>query len=104
MKQHELFDLEALEVSLVPKGANKKIFIIYKSEEGDSDMDKELINKLTGYNLPETTLQKIEKGTLSETGKSATKAAVRLLSAFKNDLPKDFLSQLSDLSGLNFQK
>jgi len=35
-----LSDLQAVEVSLVPKGANKKRFIIFKSDKGEGIMEK----------------------------------------------------------------
>lgn len=98
-----LKDLDVLEVSLVPKGANKRKFLLLKSDqnlEGDESM-KEVIEQILKSELQEEDkiTEELQKANLSEKAVSAAKGALRILSAFKKEFPKDFIGTLSKLSG-----
>jgi hypothetical protein len=95
-----LTDLETKEVSLVDKGANrKKRFPITKAE--GFLMDEKIIEAVLKTevdeekNLPEL----LEKAKLSPKGVMAVKAALRILSGFKEELPSNIMGVLSGLSG-----
>lgn len=92
---NQLRDLKALEVSLVPKAANQKKFLILKSfdgegkkddEGGDNGMDK-IMKILESKMENEKELEEITKE-LSEDAKEAMLGAMRLISEFKDELPE----------------
>lgn len=102
-----LTDLRAAEVSLVDRGANrKKRFPIYKQEK---TMDVEIMKVLKEVLETETETEaeakleeicKAEK--VSKKGVDAIRGALRILNAFKEELPKDVMKKLSALAGFPF--
>jgi phage-related protein len=95
-----LTDLEAEEVSLVDRGANKKKpFPIVKREQMDEEMKEILAAVLETEIDEESKIEDIFKASLSEKGAHAVKGAMRILSAFKEELPEDLMSKLSELAG-----
>lgn len=99
----ELENLDADEVSLVPQGANRKRFIIRKEGELEMDQkDTEVINEIleTEFEDEERFKEIAKESKLSEKATKAMKAVTRILQAFKAELPKEFLSKLSELAGL----
>jgi len=93
--------LMAEELSIVDAGANKKKrFPVTKSkteEKMDADFKAVLETEANG----ETELLKsIEKAKLSKKGTAATKGALRILSAYKDELPEEALNALSAAAGL----
>lgn len=101
-----LRDLEAVEVSLVPRGANKKKFLILKSEGGNK-MPEEMQAIL--QELLETELENedqveeiLKQKKLSPKATNAIKGALRLLNAFKDELPKDIMGTMAGLAGYGY--
>jgi len=96
----ELSNLTPEEVSLVDRGANKKKpFPIFKQER---DMHYEEILKAvleTEIDEEEKLAEWFEKAKLSDKAQSAIKGALRLLSGYKDEMPKDVLDKLGDLAG-----
>jgi hypothetical protein len=99
-----LVDLEALEVSLVDKAANKRRFLLLKNEDGTgsnveaegggemNDVLKSLLDVPVG-NEAELLKQLMHAGQggpddLSERANEAVKASVRLLAAVREELPE----------------
>jgi adenine-specific DNA glycosylase len=97
-----LTNLETIEVSLVPKGANKKKFLIYKSDEEGEKMEIEVLKKLLETeitnNLEVEELMKAMK--ISDKAKNAVTAALRILTAYKGELPQGLFASLSELAGV----
>ena len=99
-KINELTDLKALEVSLVDKGANKKKrFPITK--EQDMELDKEILEAVLKTEVDEEAdlFEYLEKAKLSPKGQNAVKAVLRMLNAYKDELPSDVLNKLADVAG-----
>lgn len=98
----ELSDLEAVEVSLVPRAANKKKFLLLKSE-GGNEMD-EILKALIEAELDdEQNVDKVLKaGKVSDKAANAVKGALKLLNAFKDELPKDIMNTLASLGGYGY--
>jgi len=98
---NRLKDLDAVEVSLVPKGANKKRFLIFK--EDDSPME-EILKAVLETELDDE--QKVEEvlkaAKLSGKAQNAVKGALRLLNAYKDELPKDIMKTLAELAGYGY--
>lgn len=107
-----LSDLEAAEVSLVTRGANKRKFLVFKGREGNS-MDKEmqkLIREADPKALAEVEkvikaycdMEKNEdkKTVLSDRAQAALKAAARILTPFKKELDKDLLKKVMGAAGM----
>lgn len=99
----ELTELKALEVSLVDAGANKKKrFPIFKQE---LDMDEILKAVLETEVDEEAKLGEwLEKAKLSDKGKAAVTSVLRMLSAYKDELPKDVLDALAATVGYDKAK
>lgn len=109
----ELTDLDVVEVSLVDKAANKRKFLILKSQGGDA-MDNELI--LNCEDGMEDILKAIalagddeaaweaelKKAKLTDKGMKAVKAALRALNGVKMELPKNILEALARLGGYGY--
>lgn len=105
-KINELTDLRALEVSLVDKGANeKKRFPITKQEQ-DMELDKEILEAVLKTEVDEEAdlFEYLEKAKLSPKGVNAVKAALRLLNAYKDEMPSDVLAKLADVAGYSAPK
>lgn len=107
-----LHDLEAAEVSLVPKGANKRKFLIFKSREGNS-MDKELVEMIRkGDPKAVKRVEKVlkdycdmaekseEGGMMDDRAMAALKAAARILTPFKDKLPGDLVGKVMNAAGM----
>jgi hypothetical protein len=92
---NELKNLNIFEVSVVPKGANRKKFFLLK---GDYQMD-ELLKKIDEIKLNENFKNVFEKMQLTEEEKNALESALKLLQALKDKLPEDLLKQLYELLG-----
>ncbi len=99
-----LRDLEAVEVSLVPRAANKRRFLVMKSEtEVDHPME-EILKAILETDLEdEAKVDEVLKAAkLSDKGQNAVKGALRLLNAYKDELPKDILKTLAGLAGYGY--
>lgn len=94
-----LTDLETLEVSLVKRGANKKMFALAKSEDAMNGFDDVLKAVLETETDDEGKIAEAFGKDLSERGVGAVKGALRLLSAFKDELPQDVIARLAKIAG-----
>jgi len=98
---NRLKDLDAVEVSLVPKGANRKRFLIFK--EDDSLMEEILKAVLETELEDEQKVEEVLKAAkLSGKAQNAVKGALRLLNAYKDELPKDIMKTLAELAGYGY--
>ncbi len=97
-----LSDLQAAEVSLVKRGANqKKRFPMFKEEQMADDQQEILKAVLETESEGEKELVEylqVEKA--SDKGVSAAKSALRILQAFKDEMPGQILAQLAKIAGL----
>lgn len=107
-----LFGLKTKEVSLVDKGANKKKFIITKSDQG-APMTKEEITKLM-EKMDDKSIAKLEEvvkslkleegedsiGKMSPKAEAAMKAIGRIMSPFKGDMKKSHMEKLMKEMGM----
>lgn len=100
---NKLTNLEAVEVSLVPRGANLKKFLIFKSEEGFRTME-EILKSILEIELEnENDVDEVLKAAkMSEKATGAAKAALKILSAYKDELPSDIINMLASLSGYGY--
>lgn len=100
---NRLSDLEAVEVSLVPKAANKRRFLIFKSEEEEKPME-EILKAILETDLEdEKKVDEVLKAAkLSDKAQNAVKGALRLLNAYKDELPKDVMKTLAGLAGYGY--
>ena len=92
--------MTAAEVSLVDRGANqKKRFPLFKSEDL---MDKDILKAVLETEVDgEAQLADIlAKSELTDAGKAAATATVRLFSSFKKELPAKLIDQLAIASGI----
>ncbi len=97
-------DMQPFEVSLVKRGANKKRpFPMFKSEEY-MDIEEILKAVLETETDGESELEELLKAGVSEKGVAAAKSALRILQAFKDELPKDVLDKLGAIAGMENQK
>ena len=104
----KLSDLEVYEVSLVPKGANNKKYILMK-EFGGNQMGNQVQNVIKG--ILEANLKDEKKADeilksykLSEEAEEVTKSIVKLISAYKDELPQDVLKAIGDITDLKVEK
>lgn len=99
-----LTDLDTLEVSLLrqKRGAQGARFAIEKSEEEVEEME-EILKAVLELELDnEDEIKKVfKKADISAKGQGALIGAVRLLNSFKDELPKDAMSVIAKLSGLD---
>lgn len=97
-----LTDLDVFEVSLVPRGANRKKFLVLKEEVNGMDLEElyEIVTKTEAEG--EEALEELTKAGLSEKAINAVKGALRLLNAYKDELPKDILKTLAGLAGYGY--
>lgn len=100
---NKLRDLEAVEVSLVPKAANKRRFLIFKSEEEEKPME-EILKAILETDLEEENKvdEILKAAKLSGKAQNAVKGALRLLNAYKDELPKDIMKTLAGLAGYGY--
>jgi len=94
-----LTGLKAAEVSLVKRGANlKKRFPVYKMEEEKMDeIIKTVLESETDNEAALIDFMKAAK--ISEKGMTAARGALRILNAFKEEIPNDLIRKLEDLAG-----
>lgn len=96
-----LENLEVAEVSIVPRGANKKKFLIFK--EVDSPMEEILKAVLETPLENEAEVDRMLKAAkLSEKAQGAVRGALKILSAYREELPKDILNTLAGLAGYGY--
>jgi hypothetical protein len=105
-KTYLLSDLEVLEVSLVRKPANGRVFHLMKSadeKESSMTLDAEKIAALleTPAENEEQLNELISKEEMSEDAVRAVRAALRLLDAFKDEVPSDTLRGLAAAAGMD---
>jgi hypothetical protein len=99
---NSLTSLRTVEVSLVPKGAVRKRFAIFKGEETMPAFDEVLKAVLDTKIEGEDKIDEIMKAAqLSEKAAAAAKGALRLLSGFKDEIPQDVFAKLSECAGYN---
>lgn len=108
-----LSDLDAGEVSLVPKAANKRKFLLMKMDE-DPVMDEEMVTEFDEEIMKaelvealatpledEDVIMKelLEKGTLSPQALQAVRGMVRLSRGLEGELPGNFMDMLRGMMG-----
>jgi hypothetical protein len=103
---NELRDLEIAEVSLVRRGANRKKFLILKALGGDP-MNDDVLSRVLDADLDPEDEERIngvlKAQGLSDKAANAVKAALRILNAFKDELPHDVLNILAGLASYGYQ-
>lgn len=94
--------LETIEISLVKKGANKKKFIVTKSEDGEDVMPNDLIQKVINTQLSnEEEVDAIFKSeNISPKATKALKSAMKILTAVKDDIPPTVMAILGRAMGM----
>ena len=104
-KTYILSDLDVFEVSLVSKPANGRSFYMTKNADEESyTMDEKLLAILETPAANEAAFDAvIEKAEheLSEDAVRAVRAALRLLDAFRDEIPSDTLNGLADAAGMD---
>ena len=90
-----LTDLVVAEVSLVERPANRRKFLLFKSEEGEGVEDLEKAEPAQA----EETGEAVQAAGLSEKAAQAVKAALKILNEYKSELPGDLLDHLAALAG-----
>jgi len=97
----ELLELETVEVSLVDKGANKRVFAIKKSEH-----EMKVIDAILGapFEKSEELLERLTKAELSKQAVEGVKSAVQILSAFQEEIPAELMKELMMIAGLSKQE
>jgi hypothetical protein len=97
-----LSDLDVFEVSLVNKPANGRSFYMTKSADEESKMDEKLLAILETPAADEGKLDEfISKAEMSEDAVRAVRAALRLLDAFKDEVPSDTIRGLAEAAGMD---
>jgi hypothetical protein len=94
--------LEVGEVSLVDRAANKRRFLLFKQE--GSTMEEDILKAVLEADLEDEAQvdEVLKAANISDKGKLAIKGAIRLLQAFKDELPKDVMKTLSGLAGYEY--
>lgn len=103
-----LTDLDVAEVSLVKKPANKRAFLLFKQlDEGGEERVPDLKEKLIELITSEAPLELEEKleliegqEGLTEESREIVKEVVKVLRAYKADLPEDILEVIAELAEL----
>ena len=114
-----LFHLDPAEVSLVPKGANMKKFLILKEGQMGKQLVEQLKNldpavlskveqvlkshKITKEASPEQAAPEAEGNGVSERASAALKAVVRILTPFKEELSPHLLHDVLEAAGLSLE-
>ena len=101
-KLDELSNLITVELSLVNKGANeKKRFPVFKAKESSMETQEVLKAVLeTKVDREDELAEVITKAGVSEGASTAVLGALRLLSAYKEELPADVLKSLQEVAGM----
>lgn len=107
----KLTNLDAHEVSLVPKGANKKRFLILKQDGKMTEADKKALTDLIAKVDPQA-MEKVQKAIdgmcklgegqevpMDERAQTALKAATRILLPFKDQIKDTHLASSLDAAG-----
>jgi hypothetical protein len=95
-----LSELKAAEVSLVKRGANKKKrFPIFKE---DQMVEEEILKAVleTEAEGEESLIELLTVEKASDKGVSAAKSALRILQAFKDEMPEGVLNALAKVAGM----
>lgn len=101
-KTYLLSDLDVFEVSLVSKPANGRSFYMTKNADEESTMDEKILAILETPAANEAAFDAvIQKEELSEDAVRAVRAALRLLDAFRDEIPSDTLNGLADAAGMD---
>ncbi len=101
---YDLEDLQVFEVSLVNKPANGRAFYMTKAaDKGNNQMVNEKILALmeTPLDSEDKIDAMISKAEMSEDAVAAVRAALRLLDAFKDEIPSDTLTGLAAAAGMD---
>ncbi len=97
MQIQKLSKLKVNEVSLVNKPANKRRFLILKE---DNSMDKDVLEVVLKTEIEnEDQVNEVLKSVSTE-GQAAVKGALRLIHAFKEQLPQSVLKSIGKLAGI----
>ena len=96
-----LHDLEVFEVSLVKKPANGRPFYLAKAADKGTEMNEKILAVIDTPAENESKLDAILKEEMSEDAVRAVRAALRLLDAFKDEIPSDTLAGLADAAGMD---
>lgn len=98
-KGKKLKNLEVLEVSLAVNPANRKKFFLIKEVQ----ILNKLIDLLTTQFENESKFENIiSKMEISDEAKEAIKGALKLLYAYKDELPAEIIAELTKLLGLEY--
>lgn len=97
---NRLVNLDIKEVSLVSRPANKRKFLIMKGEDGMN----ELIESILKMDIKDEAKidEVLKQNKLSDKAIEAVKGALKLLVAFKDELPKNILETLAELTGYGY--
>jgi len=98
----ELTDLETVEVSLVDKGANRRIFAIRKSENDKMNLIDAILQ--APFEKSDELIERLQKAELSEQAAEGVKSALQLLSAFQEELPESLMAELMGMIGMSEEK
>jgi len=92
--EYDLRDVEAQFISFVPRGANKKQFLVVKE-----DMKEDIVKTI--LETPDADLAKVlQEAGLQGEGAEALVGASKLLKAYKDALPENALAFLAKCTGL----
>lgn len=97
-----LSNLKAVEVSIVPRGANKQNFLVVKEDVGMPDIFKVLKDAGFDGTLSDKVLKNLEPmmKELSDKGKNAVQAALKILAAVQDEVPAETMKALMALAGV----
>lgn len=109
--ESELFNFDTWEVSFAKRGVNQRRFLVLKSQDGEEIMIpenlKDVVEVLKG-DLPEDVEQRlkdeVKKAGMSEKGTAAVKMALKILSKFKDELPRGLMESLARVGGYAMPK
>ena len=101
-KTTELRELETVEVSLVDKGANERVFAIKKSERQNMEVINAILS--TPFEKEAALIEAFKKAELSKQAMEGVKSAIQILSAFQEEVPEDLMKELMHLGGLSKQE
>lgn len=99
MKRKRLKNLEVFEVSFAANPANKKKFFLIKEGERLNKILELLNTKFENEKNIEEIITKME---ISEEAKEAIKGALKLLYAYKDEIPPEIIAELTKLLGLEY--
>lgn len=100
----ELKDFKVMEVSLVPKAANRRKFLLLKSDKNGgekmADMGEVLEAIGKDFENEEEIDELLKSEELTEEGKKAAKAALRILKEHGEELPQGIIGKLMQAAGM----